>query len=483
MISTSNRLRRIQQLQRKLETLQPSATTPPPTLTFKIHNTDQLLQWAPQPHGAHFKLAQLEQSQAIAPSITLLPHQADFLLDRSTSELLLCGGFGSGKSRALALRAILLAAEQPCSTGLICSPTYRMAVDVMVPILHDTLQQLGITYQAVKHPMPAFLLPQFGSQLLIRSGDNPDRLRGLSVHHIGVDELDTIDTAHARDLWGILASRCREGTYQALYSSSTPEGFGHCYGHWVENAADHKRLIKARTADNPFLPPGYINSLRGLYAPEQLRSYLDGEFTALAQGRVYPSFDRALNGSTAAIQPDDKLLCGMDFNIGQTNLCIAARRPDGLHILDEMASVYDTEAAIKTLNARYPAHCRNRQVVIHPDATGGSRHTNSTQTDIELLRQAGLKVDAAPANPSVRDSVNVVNAALLNGRGERALFIHQRCKQVIRSLEQQTYDGTGAPDKGSGLDHMADTIRYLCWRSLHFGHRGIGKPVRGIAVY
>jgi hypothetical protein len=91
-----------------------------------------------------------------------------------------------------------------------------MAVDVMVPILHDTLQALGIAYTAVKHPLPAFLLPQFGSQLVIRSGDNPDRLRGLSVHHVGVDELDTIDAGHARDLWAILASRCREGSFNTL---------------------------------------------------------------------------------------------------------------------------------------------------------------------------------------------------------------------------------------------------------------------------
>jgi PBSX family phage terminase large subunit len=482
VISTTNRLKRIQQLQRRLEALQPTTTTPPPTLTFKVHGTDQVLQWVPQAQGTAYSL-QLSDPVGVGNAISLLPHQAAFLTDRSTSELLLCGGFGSGKSRALALRSVLLAAEQPGSIGLICSPTYRMAIDVMVPILHDTLAQLGINYQAVKHPMPAFLLPQFNSQLLIRSGDNPDRLRGLSVHHVAVDELDTIDSAHARDLWAILVSRCREGSFQTLYSSSTPEGFNHCYQHWVEQAADHKRLIKARTADNPFLPAGYIDALKGLYNPEQLRSYLDGEFTALAQGRVYPSFDRMLNSSSAAVRHGDKLLCGMDFNVGQTNLCIAVRRPDGLHIVDEVAGVYDTEAAVKVLQSRYPFHCRERQVIIHPDASGGSRHTNSTTTDLQLLRQAGLKVDAPSSNPPIRDTLNVVNAALLNGRGERSLFIHPRCSQVIRSLEQQTYDDHGTPDKGSGLDHMADCVRYLCWRSLNFGHKGIGKAVGGIKLY
>ena len=482
MISTSNRLKRIQQLQRRLEALQPTTSSTPPSLAFKVHGTDQVLQWDAQPYGNVYKLQRVDPEGG-ATALTLLPHQAAFLADRTTSELLLCGGFGSGKSRALALRAIILAAEQPHSTGLICSPTYRMAIDVMVPILHYTLSQLGVSYQAIKHPMPAFLLPQFGSQLLIRSGDNPDRLRGLSVHHVAVDELDTIDAAHARDLWAILVSRCREGTFQTLYSSSTPEGFNHCYQHWVEQAAGHKRLIKARTADNPFLPAGYIDALRGLYNPEQLRSYLEGEFTALAQGRVYPSFDRVLNCSNAAVRDDDKLLCGMDFNVGQTNLCIAVRRPDGLHIVDEIAGVYDTEAAIKALKARYPDHCRERQVIIHPDASGGARHTNSTTTDLQLLRQAGLRVDAPSTNPPIRDTLNVVNAALLNGRGERSLFVHPRCSQVVRALEQQTFDDHGAPDKGSGVDHMADCVRYLSWRRLHFGHAAYGKAVKGIRLY
>lgn len=482
MISTSNRLRRIHQLQRKLQSLQPSSPLQPPTLSFRVHGTDRLLQWKPRPHGTLFKLEQVDP-QPSPSCLTILPHQADFLADRNTQELLLCGGFGSGKSRALALRSILLATEQPHSIGIICSPTYRMAVDVMVPILHDTLAQLGLLYQAVKHPMPAFILPQFGSQLLIRSGSEPDRLRGLSVHHVAVDELDTIDSTHAKELWAILVSRCREGTYQALYSSSTPEGFNHCYQHWVEQAADHKRLIKARTADNPFLPAGYIDSLKGLYNPEQLRSYLDGEFTALAQGRVYPSFDRFANASSEVVKSADRLLCGMDFNIGTTNLAIAVRRPDGIHVVDEISSVYDTEAAIKTLKHRYPDHCANRQVIIYPDASGGARHTNSTTTDLQLLRQAGFKVDPPSTNPTIRDSVNVVSAALLNGRGERSLFVHPRCSQVIRSLEQQTYDDKGSPDKGSGLDHMADAVRYLAWRTLHFGHRDAGKPVPGIRLY
>lgn len=486
MNSGEVRLRRLQQLQRRLTALTPKEAKPPPTLTFKVHGTSEQLCWTPQPVGNVYRLCRRSEATETlaAHAYTLLPHQADFITDRRTGELGLVGGFGSGKSRALVLRSILLAAEQPHSTGLVVAPTHRMGADVLQPVFHDVLTALGLQYKALKHPLPAFQLPQFGSQIIVRSGDAPDRLRGLSVHFAAIDELDTIAADHARTLWGIVSSRVREGRSPSLCTSTTPEGFGFAYANWVEQDACHKRLIRAKTTDNPFLPPSYLEALRSIYPAEALEAYINGQFVALDRGRVYPSFCRTLNASSETILWEDRLHVGLDFNIGKMAAVVAVRRrQDELHVVAEDIGAMDTDELIKRLHGRFPRHYDARQIVVHPDASSASRSTNSSQTDMAKLRQAGLIVSAPRKNPLIRDSVNTVNAAILDGSGRRRLFVHPSCTVLLKSLEQQCYDDHGQPDKSSDLDHPIDALRYCVWQTRNFAHAEVGQAVRGIRLY
>jgi len=483
VISSESRLRRLQQLQRRIDELQPKRATPPPPLHFSVHGTGDQLSWLPEPVGTVYRLCRSE-APSPANGYTLLPHQADFISDRTTGELALVGGFGSGKSRALVLRSILLAAEQPHCTGLVVAPTHRMAADVLVPVFHDVLTTLGLQYRGMKHPLPAFQLPQFGSQLIIRSGDAPDRLRGLSVAFASIDELDTITADHARTLWGIVSSRVREGRNPTLCTSTTPEGFGFAYQNWIEQDADHKQLIRAKTTDNPFLPPSYLEALRSIYPAEALEAYISGRFVALNRGRVYPSFCRTLNASSEAILWEDKLHVGLDFNIGKMAAVVAVkRRQDELHVVAEDIGPLDTDELIKRLQSRFPRHHEARQIVVHPDASSASRSTNSSQTDMAKLRQAGFIVSAPRKNPLIRDSVNTVNAAILDGTGRRRLHVHPSCTVLLKSLEQQCFDDHGQPDKSNDLDHPIDALRYCVWQTRNFAHADLGKAVRGIRLY
>ena len=485
-MSSEARLRRLQHLQRRLQTLQPQHVAAPPTLLFSVHGRDEQLCWLPEPVGNVYRLCRRSEcaEPLAADAYTLLPHQADFITDRSTGELGLVGGFGSGKSRALVLRSILLAAEQPHSTGLVVAPTHRMGADVLQPVFHDVLTALGLQYKALKHPLPAFQLPQFGSQIIVRSGDAPDRLRGLSVHFAAIDELDTIAADHARTLWGIVSSRVREGRNPSLCTSTTPEGFGFAYSNWVEQDACHKRLIRAKTTDNPFLPPSYLAALRSIYPPAALEAYINGDFVALDRGRVYPSFDRQLNASRETILWEDRLHVGVDFNIGKMAAVVAVKRsPEELHVVAEDNGAHDTDDLIQRLQSRFPRHHETRRIVVHPDASSASRSTNSSQTDMAKLRQAGFIVSAPSKNPLIRDSVNTVNAAILDGSGRRRLFVHPSCSTLLRSLEQQCFADNGQPEKSNDLDHPADALRYCVWQTRNFAHAEFGKAVRGIRLY
>jgi hypothetical protein len=108
------------------------------------------------------------------------------------------------------------------------------------------------------------------------------------------------------------------------------------------------------------------------------------------------------------------------------------RRQDELHVVAEDIGALDTDELIKRLQSRFPRHHEARQIVVHPDASSASRSTNSSQTDMAKLRQAGFIVSAPRKNPLIRDSVNTVNAAILDGTGRRRLHVHPSCTVLLK---------------------------------------------------
>ena len=117
----------------------------------------------------------------------------------------------------------------------------------------------------------------------------------------------------------------------------------------------------------------------------------------------------------------------------------------------------------------------------YPDSSGGARSTNASKTDIQILESYGISNQSGASNPSIKDSVNNVQRLLCNGKEEISLFVHPRCKNVIESLELQSYTEAGEPEK-TGLDHFSDCVRYLCWRCFNPLHLGAGRKT-GIRIY
>ena len=58
------------------------------------------------------------------------------------------------------------------------------------------------------------------------------------------------------------------------------------FGSEEASARTDRKLIKMRTADNPHLPPDFIERLKEEYDPNLLQAYLNGEFVNLNTGQV-----------------------------------------------------------------------------------------------------------------------------------------------------------------------------------------------------
>ena len=94
-----------------------------------------------------------------------------------------------------------------------------------------------------------------------------------------------------------------------------------------------------------------------------------------------------------------------------------------------------------------------------PDAASRQRSTtNASESDLSLLKKGGFVVKAQNSNPQVADRVNCVNVLLLGNR----LKVSNKCKYLIKSMEQQTYDKTGKPEKGiGGMDDVSGPVDAL----------------------
>jgi hypothetical protein len=89
-------------------------------------------------------------------------------------------------------------------------------------------------------------------------------------------------------------------------------------------------------------------------------------------------------------------------------------------------------------------------------------------TDHNILRRSGFKVSSPKSPWKVRDKINCVNSGLLDATGRRRIFIHPRCKELIKSLRTLTYEpNTGMPNKKLGVDHAFDALGYLCLQTFN----------------
>jgi len=391
----------------------------------------------------------------------LLPSQREFVECDDKKLVGFVGGFGSGKTRALASKVLKLCLDNPGKIGAVFEPTNQMVRDVWCKSFDDFLEEMGIEHDFRISPQPEYVihLPNGTATILCRSTETFNRIRGTSLAWACADEIDTSPKEVADQAVNMMLARLRGGTNPQLALSTTPEGYKTTYRLFVEEGdKPDRKLIQAKTTDNPHLPEGFIESLYANYPPQLLASYLEGEFTNLAAQTCYHVFDRDRHWCDTKIQAEDTIYVGADFNVGACFCELVVRRGDQFHVVAEHWPK-DTPALIRKLQETYPLHHRAGQITIVPDASSRHRTTsNAAQSDLALLRKGGFRLKEQSANPQIQDRINSINSLLIAGR----LKVNHGCKYLLRSLEQQAFDKGGKPEKGiGGLDDISGPVDAL----------------------
>lgn len=378
------------------------------------------------------------------------------------------GGFGSGKSQSLFLRMLNDKFEDPEANLLYGAPTYGLIRDIAHDRLCAMLDTMPVSYKLNKADQ-YLEIGGFG-KILFRSLDRPERIVGFEIKNAYLDELDTLKTNDAEEVWNKIIARARQRTRRGglnrIFVATTPEGFRFVYRRWKKNPLPEYVMINAPTSSNQkHLPADYVDSLKDTYPAHLIDAYLEGEFVNLLGQTVYANFDRIRNYHKIEVGSDEDIHIGCDFNVRNMSATCHVIREDKVFAFNELTKLKDTPDLINTINELYKFD--GHRIFVYPDATGEKNTSqDASQSDIRMLKDANFIVKAKRSNPPVKDRVKSMNAAFLNGKNEIRYFVDtDACPEYTDALEQQVYGKNGLPEKrpDDNVDDLNDSAGYFIY--------------------
>ena len=379
------------------------------------------------------------------------------------------GPVGSGKSAALCYEALLQSERSPGCTGLIAAPTYSMLRDTTEPMLLALIEELNLDYEH-KKTEAKIVIPRSESAILLRSLDNPDRLRGTNLAWFGLDELSYTK----EESWLRMVARLRDPGAPALcgFGVWTPKGTDWVHRRFIEETKGGYTCVQAEPFENRYVlenAPDYYESLKETYDPKFYRQEVLGEYINVFADQVYYCFNRAVHVVPQSYDPAVKLMWSLDFNVTPMSSLMVQETDGRLRVINEIViERASTEQACTEFLNRYSRH--RGPIEVFGDASGNKQQT-AGGSDYSILTkrltQAGLgafKKRVPAANPLVLRRVAQVNAVLTNAEGLVRLEIDPKCRELIKDLEQLSFKtGTSVIDKERDpmRSHTSDALGYL----------------------
>ncbi len=381
------------------------------------------------------------------------------------------GGVGAGKTHAGAVRAILRAAHHPGSLGLVGAPTYTM--------LRDTTQR---AFFALLPPaLNAGFVKQEGllrlansSEVLFRSLDAPDHVRGLNLAWFWLDEAPLA----GHYAWQVLKGRLRQRGYAtAGWATGTPHGRD---GYWQDfegqPRANHALFRASTYANIHNLPSTYLDDLG--YGGNFRRQEVLGLFVAF-EGLVY-AFDPGPGGHVME-PPEGKrwaeVIGGVDWGFTNPSAALVFGL-DGDGRAWQLDEFYQHRAPLEeTLLPAILDLTRRHGVTRWYCGPDEPEHISALGA---ALAAAGLGAVALKGDNAIRPGIQTITALLARRPdGSRGLRVAPRCVATITEYGSYQYpsegDGSAATGRhsgrsGSGVgaaevplkrnDHALDATRY-----------------------
>lgn len=354
----------------------------------------------------------------------------------------------------LAIREICYHARQPNQICWAVLPSYRQAKAVWWDQLKAKLFSLNWIAKANEAELSLTL--KNGSKICLRGADNFDALRGSKINFLVIDEVAQVP---AEAWYEVLRPMLADTKGKALFCG-TPKGIGNWLYDIYQEKADGWGSHAFTTIQGGFVDQDEIDTARNELDQKTFNQEFNGTFETYS-GVCYYGFKRNENVKDFHFNEAKTIIhVGIDFNVNPISAVMAVIDNNIVYVIDEI-EMYgsNTNELCDEIQSRFPG----TKIFAYPDPACRQKRTSAGgQTDLSILQNSGFVCKVLNKHMPIRDRINSVNSRLCNGKGERKVLIHPKCKKLINALERQIYKpGTSIPEKDNQFEHINDAFGYL----------------------
>jgi len=257
-----------------------------------------------------------------------------------------------------------------------------------------------------------------------------------------------------------------------IISLTNPDAPSHwAYEYFIDKQSPTRHVIYSVTADNPFLDPNYIESIKNTLTAKEVQRMLYGQWIEISRDIIYYAFDSDYNCiDDYVVDPFHPICIAYDFNVGLNkpmSLCLFQYIDDIFYVFEEVI-IHGSNTAETILEIH------NRGIfdlaylfIIHGDASGSARTSKYHRTDYEvitdslehLVSQHGkidFEIDVPGINPPVRKRHILVNGQLMNAKKEvHVKIVKSKCPTLIKGLRLTKLK------QGAYIEHDADPWQHV----------------------
>lgn len=406
-----------------------------------------------------------------------------------------CAGYGTGKTSCTVVEAYTLATRlHPGFTGIVAAPTYALLFQSWVDVWKNLIPRAcwRITRDPLTGPRLLVTCPDGQvSTIYLRSTDNPWSNEGINAAWMIFDEATR---ERDRAAFDVLVSRVRQG-YPGRQLAVLVSGPPMTRKHWTSiefgcGPGDGRKgsmlawhderhaVVRARTRDNPYLPPDYERGLRERPGASVAwaKQWLDAEFGAM-EGQIYAAFSRDVHVVPAASLRDRqwrRTVVGTDWGYAHPGVMLPASQ-DGYGDVYVVAEEVHREKSVTTdASGWVPIALR----LDRDHRADGFACDPSLPGNLSAIKKGGVRARVYGANNDMAEGLRVVTAMLEEAvrrdaqkrAGEPvtykrpALYISDACSHTIGEAEsyarKKLRDGSVSEEPTDVGDDAMDALRY-----------------------
>ena len=182
-------------------------------------------------------------------------------------------GVGGGKTQAGATKSLKVVGDNPGVLGMVTAPTYKMLSQATIRTYIDVFDEYILDYAKGEQSLKVR-----GGEILFRSTEDPETLRGPNLGFFHMDEPAMSPLA----AFLILQGRLRQpGVKHQGWLTGTPKGYNWLFQEFVARKRAEYQLITYSARENPFLPPDFIRRLEESYKGDFALQEIEGAFVVV----------------------------------------------------------------------------------------------------------------------------------------------------------------------------------------------------------